>query len=102
VTSVNGLLKEGADEATLLEASAACQERFVSKQPGIVRRFLVRAKHGGYADIVFFESKAHADRVAEAEATSKHCLAFFQIMQPPDPNLPDMGVLSFEHVKTYE
>jgi hypothetical protein len=24
------------------------------------------------------------------------------VIQAPDPSLPDMGVLSFEHVKTYE
>lgn len=95
-------LKDGVDEAKLLEVSEAFQEAFVKKQKGIVRRVLLRAKHGGYADLVFFESKEHADRVAEAEATSEHCLAFFSIMQPPDPNAPDMGVLSFEHVKTYE
>lgn len=95
-------LKEGVDEATLLEASAAFQDRFVRQQPGILKRMLVRAKHGGYADIVFFASKEDADRAAEAEATSEHCLTFFQLMQPPDPSLPDQGVLSFEAVETYE
>lgn len=95
-------LNEGVTEAKLLEASEAFQERFVRKQQGILRRILLKAKHGGYADLVFFESKKHADRVAEAEATSEHCLAFFQIMEPPDPSKPDMGVLSFEQVKSYE
>ncbi len=95
-------LKEGISEAKLLEVSEAFQKNFVSKQQGILRRILLRAKNGGYADLVFFESKEHADRVAEAEATSEHCQAFFQIFQPPDPSLPDMGVQSFEHVKTYE
>jgi hypothetical protein len=95
-------LKEGVDEAQLLEASDAFQRNFVSHQQGIIRRILVKAKHGGYADIVFFESKEDADRVAEAEATSEHCAALFQLLQPPDPNLPDMGVLSFEHLRTYE
>lgn len=95
-------LREGIDEAKLLETSEAFHTNFVSKQKGILRRILVKAKHGGYADLVFFESKEAADRVAEAEATSEHCLALFQILQPPDPSLPDMGVLSFEHVKTYE
>jgi hypothetical protein len=95
-------LREGVDEATLLETSEAFQENFVSKQPGILRRILVKAKHGGYADLVFFEDKAAADRVAEAEATSEHCHALFQLLEPPDPSLPDMGVLSFEHMKTYE
>lgn len=95
-------LKEGVDEAQLLEASEAFQENFVSKQKGIVRRILVRAKHGGYADLVFFESKEDADRVAQAEATSEHCLALFQLLQPPAPGLPDMGVLSFEQLRSYE
>ena len=95
-------LKEGIDEAKLLESSEVFQRNFVSKQQGVLRRILVKAKHGGYADLVFFESKDAADRVAEAEAPSEHCLALFQILQPPDPSLPDMGVLSFEHVKTYE
>jgi hypothetical protein len=95
-------LREGVDEAKLLEASAGFQQDFVSKQKGILRRILVKAKHGGYADLVFFASKEDADRVAEAEATSEHCLAFFKLLQPPDTNTPDMGVLSFEHVRTYE
>ena len=90
------------DEGKLLDASELFQRNFVDKQPGILRRILLRAKNGGYADLVFFESKEHADRVAEAEATSEHCQALFELFQPPDPNLPDMGVLSFEHVKTYE
>jgi hypothetical protein len=95
-------LKEGVDEAQLLQASEAFQRNFVSKQKGIIRRILVKAKHGGYADLVFFESKEAAERVAQAEATSEHCLALFQLFEPPDPSLADMGVLSFEHLRTYE
>jgi len=95
-------LKDGIDEKTLLEASDVFQAEFVNKQKGILKRLLLRAKHGGYADLVFFESKADADRAVEAEATSPVCQRFFQIMQPPDPSVPDAGVLSFEHVRTYE
>jgi hypothetical protein len=47
-------------------------------------------------------SKEAADRVAAAEQTSKEYLQFFKIMQPPNEELPDMGVLSFEPIKTYE
>ena len=94
-------LKEGVDEATLLEASETFQTHFVSKQEGVVKRVLMRAKHG-YADLVFFRSKEDADRVAQAEATSEHCLEFFKLMKAPDETLHDMGVLSFEHMKTYE
>ena len=94
-------LKAGHDEQALLAASDAFQANFVSKQAGIVQRTLLRAKNGGYADLVFFESKADAERVAQAEQTSEHCAAFFELLEAPDPALPDMGVLSFERVKTY-
>ena len=30
------------------------------------------------------------------------CLDYFKIMEIPEDASPDMGVLSFEHVKTYE
>jgi hypothetical protein len=94
-------LKDGISEEMLLRASDAFQAAFVSKQAGITRRVLLRGSDGGYADLVFFESKEDADRVAKAEATSHACLEFFEVMTP-DESLPDMGVLGFEHVKTYE
>jgi hypothetical protein len=40
--------------------------------------------------------------VLEAELASPECAAYFSLMETPDENLPDMGVLSFEHIKTYE
>jgi hypothetical protein len=95
-------LKDGVDEKTLLETSDAFQHAFVSKQQGVLKRILMRAKVGGYADLVFFESKEAADRVAAAERNSTECAQFFEIFQPPNEALPDMGVLSFEPLKTYE
>ena len=95
-------LKPGIDEKQLLAASDEFERDFVKKQRGITKRMLLRGKHGGYADLVFFESKEDADRVAKIEETSEECARLFGIMEPPDPNLPDMGVQSFEHVKTYE
>lgn len=95
-------LKQGINENTLLEASEAFQVHFVNKQKGIIRRVLLKEKDGNYADLVFFESKEDADRVAKIEVTSQECLEFFKIMEAPDESLPDMGVLSFEHIKTYE
>ncbi|MCI0429291.1 MAG: hypothetical protein L0210_01925 [Rhodospirillales bacterium] len=95
-------LKDGLHEKTLLEASDAFQVSFVSNQAGIMKRMLLKGKDGSYADLVFFESKDDADRVARLEETSQECFEFFKIMEAPDKSLPDMGVLSFEHMKTYE
>lgn len=94
-------LGPGVSEADLLRASDAFEADFVRKQKGIVRRHLLRRKEGGYADLVFFESREAADKVLEAEMSSPECAAFFSIMAPPDQALPDMGVESFEVVKIY-
>jgi hypothetical protein len=95
-------LKDGFDETALVEASDLFEASFVRKQKGIMKRVLLKARQGGYADLVFFESKDDADRVAKIEATSEECKEFGKIMEAPDESLPDMGILSFEHVKTYE
>jgi hypothetical protein len=95
-------LKEGVSEAQLLTASRAFQQHFVSQQRGILRRTLMRAKHGGHADLVVFENQAVADRVMEAEANSEHFHALLALAQPPDPRSPDMGLLAFEQVEVYE
>jgi hypothetical protein len=94
-------LKRGVDEAALVRASDTFETNFVRKQRGIVKRLLLRARDGSYADLVFFASKADAARVVEAEATSQECIEYFKIMET-DESLPDMGILAFEHVKTYE
>jgi hypothetical protein len=95
-------LKEGVGEAALVAASDRFQTTFVRRQQGIARRLLLKSKDGSYADLVFFASKDDADRVVAAEASSQECLEYFTVMEAPDPTLPDMGVLSFEHIKTYE
>ena len=95
-------LREGVDERALLAASEAFQAGFVNKQKGILKRILLRGVHGSYADLVFFTSKEDAERVAEAEAASEACREIFKIMQPLHPSAPDLGVLSFEPMKTYE
>lgn len=95
-------LKEGVDENTPLEASDAFQINFVNMQKGIIKRELLKGKTGNYADLVFFESKEDADRVAKIEETSEECLEFFKIMKAQDESRPDGGILSFEHIKTYE
>lgn len=95
-------LKDGIDEQTLIAASDAFQSAFADRQDGIEKRLLLRAKDGTYADLVFFTSKEAADRVVEAELKSEACRDYFDVMKIPEDVSPDMGVLGFEHVKTYE
>jgi hypothetical protein len=95
-------LKEGIDERALIAASDAFQSAFAGHQPGIEKRLLLRAKDGTYADLVFFTSKEAADRVVEAELKSEACRDYFSLMKIPEDVSPDMGVMGFDHVKTYE
>ncbi len=95
-------LKDGLGEKALIEASDAFQTHFVSRQQGILKRLLLRAKDGSYADLVFFASKGAADRVVEAEKSSEACLDYFKVMDIPEDMSPEMGVMGFEQVKTYE
>jgi hypothetical protein len=94
--------KDGVDDKMLLEASNTFESNFVRKQSETLKRVLLKGKRGGYADLVFFESKDGAERVAKAEETSEACREFFKTMETPAASLPDMAVLSFEHMKTYE
>ncbi|EKR66294.1 hypothetical protein LEP1GSC036_3964 [Leptospira weilii str. 2006001853] len=96
-----GRAKVGVDEATILKASDEFETHFVKQQKGIIKRILMKGKGGTYADLVFFESKEAADRVAEAEqAGHPACLDFFQLFEM-DETKTDMAVLSFEDIKTY-
>ncbi|RHX83212.1 hypothetical protein [Leptospira stimsonii] len=96
-----GKLKPGVDDKTISMASDKFQDHFVSQQKGIIKRILLKGIDGAYADLVFFESKAAAEQVAAAEqAGHPACEAFFQLFEM-DTSKPDMGVLSFEDIKSY-
>ena len=83
-------LAEGVTEAQLLAGSKKFQEEFVSHEPGVLRRELVRAADGTYMDIVMFRSKEDMDDVIEKEMNSAVCMEFFQLMDMSDydPNEP--------------
>lgn len=97
-----GKLKAGISEDAALKASDTFDREFVRKQGGVLKRILLRGKDGTYADLVFFESKEAAERIAQAEQMGHPaCMDFFQLWEM-DASKPDMGVLSFEPLKTYE
>lgn len=96
-----GKMKAGISEEQALAASDRFDKEFVKQQTGIIKRIFLKANDGTYADLVFFESKEAADKVAKAEqAGHPACMAFFELWEM-DESKPDMGVLSFEEIKTY-
>ncbi len=84
-------LAAGKTEADLMAASAKFQAEFVSKEPGVLRRELVRTPDGNFMDIVQFRSAEDAEYIMEKEKKSEVCLLFFAIMDFSDADM-DMGI----------
>lgn len=79
-------LAAGKTEKDLLDASDTFERDFVSTQPGVLRREIVRKSEGQYIDIVQFRSHEDMQRVMELEKDSPVCHAFFAVMDMSKAN----------------
>jgi len=86
-------LAKGKSEADLLAASDRFQTEFASKQPGILRRELVRTGEGEYIDIVQFRSAEDAQDVMKKEQESTACHEFFGVMDMEDMDDSEIKLL---------
>jgi len=94
-------LAKGITEAELLAGSEKFQKEFAGKQPGLVRRELVRKGNGEYLDIVQFTSMAHAKALMEKEKTSSVCREFFALMDMGDGSGDMEGVEICQSLHTF-
>lgn len=83
-------LAGGKTEADLLDASAIFQRDFVSGQPAILRREIVRKGEGRYLDIVQFRSREDMARVMELEQESPACHMFFAVIDMSEADAGSM------------
>ena len=92
-------LAEGVPESRLLAASHRLQEAFLARQPGFVRRELLRGGNGDWADLVWWADRKAADDAMKAAAESPVCHSYFHLMA----GAPDAGngVLHFARVASY-
>lgn len=93
-------LKPGVDEAALLQSSQALQDEFLAKQPGFVRRELVKNGERDYVDLVWWTSMKAAMTAMEVVAKSTVCAKYFSLMGA-DHNSPGDGVKHYRLVHTY-
>lgn len=93
-------LAPGRTEADLLEASEIFQQEFASRQPGLIRRELVRKSDGEYLDIVQFRSMENAMATIEKEKESSACHAFFAVMDLEGTDESD-GITFCQSLATY-
>lgn len=94
-------LASGVPEATLLAASDRLEREFLSKADGYIGRMLVQKDKEAWADIVLWQSAAHAEKAMAVIASSEACGQYFKCMAAADHNDPDHGVTLFEMVRRY-
>ncbi len=73
-------VKPGVSEAALTEASRDLQETFLARQPGYLRRELVRDPAGSYVDLVWWTDVASASAAMARAADSAACQMYFALM----------------------
>jgi hypothetical protein len=95
-------LAEGVEEAKLLAASASLQDAFLSKQPGFIRRELLKGADRQWVDVVVWESRETADQAVKSASNSPVCYQYFQLMADADHAEPGAGVVYFERMAAYE
>jgi hypothetical protein len=94
-------LADGVTDSDLLSASDALHAEFLSRQPGFVRRELLRGENGLLADLVYWTDPESAGAAMQRAPKNPACLRYFQLMSPADPATPG-GVLHFHRLKNYE
>ncbi|WP_299621529.1 antibiotic biosynthesis monooxygenase [Pelagibius sp.] len=93
-------LAKGKTEADLLTASNTFQSEFLDRQPGFVRRELLRLQTGDYADVVHWRSMEDAAAIMEKAAGSPACQAYFAVMEM-DSDDPAEGVEHHHSLAVY-
>jgi hypothetical protein len=94
-------LAAGADAAALLEASDAIQRDFLRRQPGFVRRELLRDEAGRWVDLVVWTDHASAMAAMNAAAASPACLAYFHLMEGGGDASAGTDVLHLRRIRAY-
>jgi len=93
-------LAPGTDDAALLQASADLQADFLARQPGFVRRDLLKGADGQWIDLVYWDSPGAAEAAMQRAATSPVCHRYFQLMTAADHD-PGAGVSLFSLIREY-
>lgn len=78
-------LGKGKSEEDLLVASSTFQNEFLSRQPGFVRRELLRKADGNFVDLIHWRSEADAKAIMDKVSRSPACAGYFSVMDMNDP-----------------
>lgn len=93
-------LKKKVSEQELLKASDNLQQEFLQKQPGFIRRELLKKSEGSYVDILWWKTRKYAEQASDKVMQHPACLGYFQLMDADLMN-PNEAPTHFLQVKTY-
>lgn len=94
-------LAEGVSEEALLAASDALQAGFLAKQPGFLRRELLRRCGRQWVDLVYWRDRTSVEAAMQAAGSSAACHAYFELMAGAEHAAPAAGVLLLEQADSY-
>ena len=94
-------LAPGATDEALLAASAQLQRDFLSQQDGFIRRDLLRATDGSWADVVIWRDVASATAAMEAAMRSPVCATYFALLAGVDGSDLGTGIRHLRLVRGY-
>lgn len=95
-------VRAGVTEEMMLAASEQLQRDFLERQPGFLRRELVRSDRGQWTDLVYWESREAVEQAMLAVADSGVCQRYFALMAGADHADPGGGVTIFEVRASYQ
>ncbi|MGN6105045.1 MAG: antibiotic biosynthesis monooxygenase family protein [Kofleriaceae bacterium] len=93
-------VRPGVTEQEVRDAAEALQRELLANQSGFLRRELLRDEHGGYVDLIWWESRAAAEAIMSALAGSAAFARFLALMAG-DTSDPSGGVRHFSQLASY-
>jgi hypothetical protein len=74
-------LKPGISDEKLILAAQYVEDGFLKKQPGYIKRALLKGKKGQWVDIVYWKSEEQANLAASKAYESPICFEYFSLMK---------------------
>ena len=85
----------------LLEAADRVNLMFLAKQPGFIKRELIKKNDGEYADVIHWETKEDAESAGEMVFNCNECLGYFKMMDEELSTSAGAGFSHYSILKTW-
>lgn len=92
---------EGITEQQLITAADLVNNEFLKKQPGFIKRELIRKDNNEYADVIHWMTKKEAESAGEKVFNCSECNAYFQLMDMEASSNAGKGFSHYEILKQW-